>query len=318
MALSPEGQTLATGGWDSRVSLWDLNSTNIGQPARLRARIPTGEVVSALDFTRDGSMLAIGTGGRAPIIWPGRLMLYDLARKQVSANLRVGSAGVSALALLPDGRTLVAATDHYRVNRTTSELFVVDSATGKRGETLYRGNFQTRCLAVSPNGKQLAFDEGQGTVRLLDRQSGRVQMLRGHVHLLYKLAFAPDGKTLASASADGTVKLWHLATGRELISLTHEHWVEALCFSPKGQTLASGSQANLRGVVRLWEAGPVTIERETWYDPSEAGFARLVRTLDEYGRVKKVSFLDLAGRPVEGQPPINLQIESASPPDPGR
>jgi WD40 repeat protein len=300
IALSPDGKTLATGGWDSKVSLWDLDGQAKGTPGRWRATVPTGEVVSALAFSRDGRTLAFGTGGRAPITWPGRLGLYDLGQGKVRAMLRVRWAGVSALALLPDGRTLVAATDHYRVSRTPSELFLVDSATGKRGQTIYRGRFNTRCLAVSPDGRHLAFDEGLGTVQLLDRKTGKVRTLSGHVHLLYRLAFAPDGKTLVSASADGTVKLWHVGTGREMVSLLHEHWVEGLCFSPDGHTLASGSQANLRGVVRLWEAAPVTIRDETWYNESEAGFARVVRTRDERGRVVEVKFLDGGGQPAPG------------------
>ncbi|HZY86998.1 MAG TPA: protein kinase [Gemmataceae bacterium] len=301
LRLSPDGKTLATGGWDSKVTLWGLNSAaKDGQPGRVRKTILTGEVVSALAFTPDGKTLAFGTGGRTPVVWPGRLCLYDLTQGKVRSTLRVGAAGVSALTLLPDGHTLVAATDHFRVNRTPSELFLVDTATGKRGETIYRGSFYTRCLAVSPGGQHLAFEEGQGAIRLLNRKTGGVQTLRGHVHLLYQLAFAPDGKTLASASADGTVKLWHLATGRELISLVHEHWVEGLCFSPDGQTMASGSQANLRGIVRLWEAAPVTIQRETWYDPAEVGYARVVRTEDERGRLVEEKFLDAAGRPAAG------------------
>src|SRR5262249_21943454 len=127
LRLSPDGKTLATGGWDSKVTLWDLNSAaKDGQPGRVRKTIPTGEVVSALAFTPDGKTLAFGTGGRMPIVWPGRLCLYDLSQGKVRSTLRVGAAGVSALTLLPGGHTLVAATDHFRVNRTPSELFLVD------------------------------------------------------------------------------------------------------------------------------------------------------------------------------------------------
>jgi WD40 repeat protein/serine/threonine protein kinase len=301
LALSPDGKTLASGGWDSKMTLWDLDGTaRDGQPGRLRTTIRTGEVVSALLFARDGKTLAFGTGGRVPITWPGRLCLYDLSQGKVRTTLRVGEAGVSALALLPDGRALVAASDNHRSSGKPSELFLVDTVTGKRGPTIYQGSFDTCCLAVSPDGRRLAFDQGQGTIHLLDRDTGKVDLLRGHVRLLYRLAFAADGKTLVSSSADGTVKLWHLATRREMISLLHEHWVEALCFSPDGQTLVSGSQANLRGVVRLWQAGPVKIEQETWYDPAEAGFARVVRTQDERGRVIEERYLDAAGQPATG------------------
>src|SRR5271154_2198319 len=96
MAFSPDGRTLASGGYDTTIKLWDLSS---GREQRILPGHPGS--VFGFAFSPDGKMLA--SGGQTIRFW-------DVATGQEQRSLPGVSEG---LALSPDGRTLASANfDH--------------------------------------------------------------------------------------------------------------------------------------------------------------------------------------------------------------
>jgi WD40 repeat protein len=122
------------------------------------------------------------------------------------------------------------------------------------------------CLAISPDGRLVAYDSRIGKsrpviteVRIWDTVTGQDRLLRPRANVgITSLRFSPDCKALAVAYNTATegndsmhVEVWDVATARQKAKLArHEHFILALAFSPDGRVLASGSFDHR---VRLWD-----------------------------------------------------------------
>jgi WD40 repeat protein len=99
-------------------------------------------------------------------------------------------------------------------------------------------------LAGTPS--MLASGSRDYTVRVWD-ESGELQRLKGHTHIVYGLVPLPDDR-LASSASDCTVRVWDMLTGMCLFTLEgHTRSVDKLAFNGK---LISGSHDK---TLRVWD-----------------------------------------------------------------
>jgi WD40 repeat protein len=96
LAFSPEGRTLASGGFDGTVKLWDVGSGR--QRTALRGH---KDQVSALAFAPDGKVLASGSHD-------GTVRVWDPATGQELATLRGHTGTVTSVAFTTDGRWIAS------------------------------------------------------------------------------------------------------------------------------------------------------------------------------------------------------------------
>ncbi|UNU23581.1 serine/threonine-protein kinase [Microcoleus vaginatus] len=162
--------------------------------------------------------------------------------------------GVNAIALSPDGQTLVSA--------SFGTIRIWNVRTGRLVRTLnsVHSKKSVKTLAVSPDSSILASGGDDNSVILWDLKTGRrTRTIAAHTAPVNAIAFSRDGQTLASGSDDKTVRLWNVRTGSRLRTLSgHAGGVNAIALSRDGKTLASGSEDK---TLRLWNLGTGEVRR---------------------------------------------------------
>src|SRR5262249_43936641 len=148
----------------------------------------------ALDFSRDGKLLASGSRDGTARIWSTETWeAMQTLRNPDKGGLWGNFAMVDDVALSPDGKTLAIAS-------RGGNVYLWDVATGKLLEALKGHSNAVQAVVFSPDGRTLASGGQDQTVRLWNVATRRelMQLDPGNVGLgnVATLAFSPDGKQL--------------------------------------------------------------------------------------------------------------------------
>ncbi len=222
VAYSPDGQTLATGGYDGTVA---LREPVTGAVRKVLGR--HANYVTAIAFSSDGRTLA--TLADEPTVW-----LWDPTVVGPPRALVGHAVTASALVFSPCQEMLASGDNHYVIH-------LWDIRTGAMVRTLQSRPARLDAMVFSPDGTILASAGDDRVVRLWQVASGRsLGSLLGHTAAVRALAFSPDGLRLASGGDDRTVIIWDLTTRRQLLTLdAAAGGVRCLAFSPLGTALAA-------------------------------------------------------------------------------
>ena len=244
VAFSPDGQTVATGGADGNVRLWDTaTEQEIGPPMSSDAK-----PVAAVAFSPDGTLVAAGSAD-------GNVQLWDTATEQEAGTALVaGAAEVDALAFSPDGKLLATGGQDGAVR-------LWDVATGSQvGTTMATGD-AVSALTFGTGGTTLASAESDGATELWNvttqTQTGAALTVQGSAGVS-ALAFSPAADALATGNGNGSIQLWNpagfhqpsapLALGSVGVAAAAAGHTPA-AFSAGGGLLAT---SNGHGTVRVW------------------------------------------------------------------
>lgn len=199
--FAPNGKTLASGGLDARVRLWDT------EDGKRLAQERGGDGHHWTQFSRDGKHLLIVDGSGTVSIWRP-----DMKQRIHELMPFEEQRYVELAALSSDGTRVFAATSGRGRGGPTT-WWKWETSTGKSAPAveISRHPLAVRRCALSPDGRMLAMVGGSG-IELWDTESRTMlRSLSSGSGYINTLAFSPDGRTLASGAMNTTILLWDVA-----------------------------------------------------------------------------------------------------------
>jgi hypothetical protein len=200
LAFSPDGNVLASTGYDRLIKLWQVTADGCKE---LRVLKDHSDAVYGLTFSPDGTLLASAAADRAVKVW------------EVATGTRLYTLGEStdwvyAVAWAPDGRHLAAA----GVDRSI-RVWEVSSQGGRVVHSVFAHSGPILRLAYSADGKTL-YSLGEDRIA---KAWDAVRMVERAVYPAQPdtplaLAVRPDQKQLAIGRYDGALVLLDENTGK--------------------------------------------------------------------------------------------------------
>lgn len=226
------------------VSLWNLEKGTITRS------LPNPAAGAKAVFTPDGQTLITSSGND--------IKVWAVNSGQLKQTLSRHKGYISALAVSPDGQTLVSGSED-----NTAIVWSLKTGTPIRTLTGYKvmsagAARSIAAIAFSPDGKWLftggAYDKE--SLKMWDTKTG--QLLRSFPpntpnvdgYNTNAIAISADNSLLAT-SEFYTIYVRDLKTGQVKYTLSQDayHGIQALGFSPDGKLLASG---DVFGLVSVW------------------------------------------------------------------
>ena len=259
-AFSPDGRLLATGDFNGRLILWDVQT---GAALRVTKKF-VSDAIRSIAFSPDGKMMAVCSKDHS-IVLEDRdsdkiefLQLPNAHPEDEGIYRNVWSLGFSndsSLLVSGDGAGRIIVWDVV----TREPLFEDRPAEGEQEGNTFAPS-EVRAAAISGNGEVLAagYTRAEGpAIRIWKRQEigwFRADLLPvGHdkAEKVHTLAFSPDGLFLAVGTSESAVHLIDLQTGAIITPpKLHEGRISSLAFDPAGTQLVTASND---GTLRLWK-----------------------------------------------------------------
>ncbi|MEK9281848.1 MULTISPECIES: c-type cytochrome [unclassified Bradyrhizobium] len=184
LAVSPDGESLLSGSFDTAAVRWSLKTEAANEVLRYHV-----DAVNAVAFLKDGRMITAGADAR--------IAVWTAGRQQPDQILEGHTGPVAALSVSPDGSELASASWDHSVRLWS---LADGSSRAFEGHAL-----NVNGVAFAPDGKSLVsvgYDLALRIWRLPDGQSETVALPAPP----NAVAVAPDGEIVV-ASADGKLRM---------------------------------------------------------------------------------------------------------------
>lgn len=228
-----EALALVSGAHDGTIRLWDLPRK--GEPKILHRSLGDSD---ALAVTRGGDFIASGGVNNT-------IRIFETASlKELSFGLG-HQAGIHALALAPNGKSLVSAS-------VMGDFLAWGPSTGKINAAWKGPKGGEVILAFTPDSGTLASAAGTDDIRLWNPADGKEKLtLPGTPgDPILSLGFSADAQHLLVGHRSGKVAFWNLKDKKSTQELKYAGPAYTLAVSKDGKTLAvsGGSKVTIWGL----------------------------------------------------------------------
>ena len=224
--------TIATGGGDNLIHLWDLDKGSIKHTLKGHT-----DDVHEVVYEPNHHVLVSGSDDKTVVVW-------DLKDKKMKDILEGHTRQITSVATSPDG-SLIASGSRDK----TVRVWAMDD-----GRELHVLTNHTRhVMSVDFNGDQslLASASYDFSVRVWDVKTGdQKHLLRRHSDWVFSVQFSPDDKWLASGAGKGEVFLWDATTYALAKTFQTTGDVSTVRFTEGGDVLAASTTA---GIIAFWD-----------------------------------------------------------------
>lgn len=232
LELSQKPGILFTGGNDKGVVEWSLKDN-----AFIKVMFPVAASVYAIHGPVGLPVLFTGLRN-------GDVLVFDFLQQNLLPALKHHQKPIFEIRSLKNKQELLVASEDGTVTIWSMETFAL----------LYTINVSTdtiRCIAVSPDEKQVAFGCRNNQIHIYDLEDYTlVKTLHGHTMSVFSLQYSPDGSQLVSGGRDAQVKIWDTTSYNLIHNIpAHLFAVNSIAFHPSRPYFATGSMDKS---IKLW------------------------------------------------------------------
>ncbi|MCT7972778.1 AAA-like domain-containing protein [Laspinema olomoucense] len=257
MTFSPNGELLATAGFDGTVRIWNLSGQELSEFNTAQS------AVNSMSFHPNGAEIAI-------VGFDGKVRLWTLEGVLIKQFKGDRHDRITSMTFSPDGERLVTGgvdgtVRLWDISGQRNPPFPLTQTPLSENEPLSLTNSpkmmarstkiplenQFLRIGFSPDGERFATAQPDGTVQIWT-SSGQavIPPFQAHQSRISTLSFSWDGESLATAGEDGTVRLWNQLGQPLQPELNHSLGeIKSLSFSFDGQRIAL---ANGPGKLQIW------------------------------------------------------------------